>query len=240
MQCRVEEIAGSLEGARTEYDIFKCLRRAATAFDLDHFIVCSTPSQLKDVFGNRYLISTWDKELLERTRCEGLFDDEPFISLRHLSVPAAGTYAGLARRRVGNQAGKTAEILKEYDHRSYAIMPVWTPDGISGTVNFTGKRKPLSLGEFLPLQYLASLAFLRLRSLDKKQKPSSWLTERQRAVLQLTAEGSNAEQVASQLGITSYTVNFHLSNLMNMAHARNKTHLVALALMNGWITLTPH
>lgn len=56
------------------------------------------------------------------------------------------------------------------------------------------------------------------------------LTERQKHVLQLTAEGGNRRAVARKLGITERTVQMHLATIRRKLHAKNKTHAVSLAI----------
>lgn len=234
--CRtaVEHIS-ALEAAETDYDVFRWLRNVAYDFELEFFIVCATPGTGGDCFGNRYLISNWDRELLAQSQSEGLFDTEPYVSMRHLAAPVAGVYADVAASTGPDRSTRTAEVLKEFGHESFAILPVWTPKGVSGTVNLTGRRKPLPLDALISLQYLASMAFAKLHDARETHAVTNELTERQTAVLRLTAGGFSTEEVARELGISAHTVNFHLNTLKQMAGATNKTHLVALALEKGWI-----
>lgn len=62
------------------------------------------------------------------------------------------------------------------------------------------------------------------------------LTERQRDVLRLTAEGHTAKDVAKRLGISVHTANRHRSNLMERMGVRNRAELVKLAIRLGLTT----
>ena len=56
------------------------------------------------------------------------------------------------------------------------------------------------------------------------------LTERQREVLKLTAEGRTAKEVAKLLGISVHTANRHRANLMDKLGLHNRADLVKLAI----------
>jgi|GEM_PF-2806230 len=234
-QNRIEDAINALEPARTDYDVFKWLRSVTNEFDLDYFIICATPQAGSDCFGNRYLISNWNRELLAQSQSEGLFDNDPFVAMRHLAAPMAGRYCDVAQSGGADRLARTAEVLKEFGHESFAILPVWRPKGVSGTFNLTGRRAPLSLTELIPLQYLASMAFTKLQTARDESSQPGDLTERQRTILQLTASGASTEEIAHALDISPHTVNYHLNTLKQMSNASNKVHLVTLALQKGWI-----
>lgn len=59
------------------------------------------------------------------------------------------------------------------------------------------------------------------------------LTEREREILELVAEGLSSKQVAQHIGIAPRTVDRHIENLRHKMGARNKSHLVAKAVAFG-------
>lgn len=60
--------------------------------------------------------------------------------------------------------------------------------------------------------------------------PSHGLTDRERAVLRLIAEGKTSEFVAAQLGITRRTVETHVANAGMKLGGLNRIHTVVLAV----------
>jgi DNA-binding NarL/FixJ family response regulator len=58
------------------------------------------------------------------------------------------------------------------------------------------------------------------------------LTERERELLQLLAEGKNCKQAASYLGICFKTADTHRTNMMNKLGMHNITELVRYAMRN--------
>ena len=69
----------------------------------------------------------------------------------------------------------------------------------------------------------------------RTQEPFSVLSTREREVLQLIAEGMSAKEVASQLSISTKTVEAHRTSLMRKLGVRKATELVRYALRHGLI-----
>jgi len=60
--------------------------------------------------------------------------------------------------------------------------------------------------------------------------PDDPLTDRQREVLQLLAEGKSMKEVGAILKLTTRTVAFHKYRIMKAVHARNNAELVRYAI----------
>ncbi|MCW1956520.1 MAG: PhnD/SsuA/transferrin family substrate-binding protein [Roseobacter sp.] len=91
---------------------------------------------------------------------------------------------------------------------------------------------PLLLGALL-LPLLVLLASLRRRRRPLAHSPSTApqpeLTNREREILGLIAEGFSSKEIARKLGISPKTVEFHRANLLKKYEARSSSQLVALA-----------
>jgi NarL family two-component system response regulator LiaR len=77
----------------------------------------------------------------------------------------------------------------------------------------------------------------RTPSNDLADLPLEELTEREREVLSLLAQGMPNKEIASHLIISERTVKFHVSSIMSKLGATNRTEAVALAAQRGLITL---
>jgi DNA-binding NarL/FixJ family response regulator len=66
-------------------------------------------------------------------------------------------------------------------------------------------------------------------------EPFSLLSTREREVLHLIAEGLSAKEIATQLGISTKTVEAHRTSLMRKLGVRKATELVRYALRHGLI-----
>ncbi len=64
-------------------------------------------------------------------------------------------------------------------------------------------------------------------------EPATLLTPRQREILQLLAEGRSAKEIASLLGISSRTVEFHKYQMMESLSLHNSAELVHFAMKHG-------
>ena len=68
---------------------------------------------------------------------------------------------------------------------------------------------------------------------------SKELTQRQREVLQLLAEGRPMKEIADILSVSEKTVMFHKYEIMKSLNIKNNAELVLLALRNGLISTYP-
>lgn len=56
------------------------------------------------------------------------------------------------------------------------------------------------------------------------------ISERERQILSLCADGLSDIQIAEAIGISPKTVNFHIENIKRRLNARNRVHAVAKAM----------
>jgi DNA-binding NarL/FixJ family response regulator len=77
---------------------------------------------------------------------------------------------------------------------------------------------------------------IRLDPLAVKD-PVASLTARQREILQLFAEGRSAKEIASALGISVRTVEFHKYQMMETLGLHNSTELTHFAIKHGIVTI---
>ncbi|MEX2417376.1 MAG: helix-turn-helix domain-containing protein, partial [Actinomycetota bacterium] len=57
------------------------------------------------------------------------------------------------------------------------------------------------------------------------------LSKREASILQLTAVGFSTKEIATQLGVSPQAISYHLGKLLQITGARNRTALVAMALV---------
>ena len=75
------------------------------------------------------------------------------------------------------------------------------------------------------------------RILRQANKSGELLTEREREVLGLLAQGKSNKDIAAALVITDRTVKFHVSSIMSKLGASNRTEVVTLAAQKGIVKL---
>jgi DNA-binding NarL/FixJ family response regulator len=73
--------------------------------------------------------------------------------------------------------------------------------------------------------------------LDGAEQRDGALTRRELSVLRLVAHGLGNKEIASELGISTHTVKYHLASLLTKLGVHSRTEAVALGLRKGLVPL---
>lgn len=116
------------------------------------------------------------------------------------------------------------------------IVPVTELHPLQAFVFCAGPKLKTGKYELAALELLTDAAFTRLQDIGalSSQRPGA-LSSRERKVLELTAFGKTASEIAELLDISQRTVHAHLQNAIVKLNASNKTHTVVEALRYGQI-----
>jgi len=179
------------------------------------------------------------KEAIEKVK-----ELAPDVVLMDLAMPIMG---GLeATRRIRREFPKTRVLaLTQYDDSEYVI-----PIIEAGACGFVTKMVAFSelasaiqaayRGEsFLsPSAAAALIEECQLKTNAEWEKdPYQQLTDREREVLKLIAEGHTVREIADMLVVSPKTVEWYKTNLMNKLNIHNKTDLIKFAIRKRVITL---
>jgi two-component system nitrate/nitrite response regulator NarL len=79
------------------------------------------------------------------------------------------------------------------------------------------------------------LRAIRIALAVGRPEPIAALTERQRQVLRLVAEGLDNAEIAERMGISQRTARAHVSSVLERLGVENRTQAAVAALRSGWI-----
>jgi len=168
----------------------------------------------------------------------------PDVVLMDISMPVLG---GLeATRRIHKELpGVKVLVLTQYDDREY-VFPV-IEAGACGFISKTAASSELASGirsvhrgdSFLSPSVAKLLVedYQQGASTRKSHDPYEQLTDREREILKLLAEGYTTQEIAKMLVISPKTVEGHKTNLMAKLDIHNRIDLVKYALRKGIITV---
>jgi len=152
---------------------------------------------------------------IEATR--QLIEQDPKIAVIALSMHSDATYVGRML-----QAGARGYLLKEsaFDELEEAIDNV-----LKGRIFLGSKIQGVVVGDYVD------------RLGGKRPSSPVTLTNKEREVLQLVAEGKSTKEIAQALSITVKTVETHRHNIMNRLDIRSIAQLTKYAIRQGLTSL---
>ena len=168
----------------------------------------------------------------------------PDVVLMDIAMPIMD---GLeATRRIHKEFPKVKILaLTQYDERAY-VFPV-IEAGASGFISKTAASSELATGirsvhrgdSFLSPSVARFLVedYQQIASMKGSQDPYEQLTNREREVFKLVAEGHTTQEIAAMLVLSPKTVERHKTNLMSKLDIHNRTELIKFALRKGIINV---
>jgi len=168
---------------------------------------------------------------------------QPNVVLMDVAMPIMG---GLeATRRIRKEFPRTRVlILTQYDDKEY-VFPI-IEAGASGFISKVAASSELASGirsVYHGDSYLSpSVAKFLVEDYQHgggrtTQDPYEELTDRERDVLKLLAEGHATREIANMLKVSAKTVEGHKTNLMAKLDIHNRIELVKYALRKGIISI---
>lgn len=130
------------------------------------------------------------------------------------------------------------DFFRHHDLIEVTAVPISLNQRVAGLVNYSGTPQ-LDGVSLRALHTLSYCLFAQMRSSTaaaNMAKPSARfkpLSPREMQVMQLTAKGLTAHEIAGVLGMSARTVNQHADNVADKLGTRNRTHTVAELIRRG-------
>jgi DNA-binding NarL/FixJ family response regulator len=106
----------------------------------------------------------------------------------------------------------------------------WTDPRVQEAMNRTAN-------EALSVLHINGGLVIRPRQTDHEPVEAQPLTDRERQVLALVAEGNSNKVIGDFLSISERTVKSHLTYIMTKLRASDRTHAVVTAVRLGWLAI---
>jgi DNA-binding NarL/FixJ family response regulator len=149
----------------------------------------------------------------------------------------------VARRAKSVSPATRVIVLSMYDAESYVVEALQA--GVTGYVLKKGSSQELIFAIRQALQgnlYLspalnerAIQAYIQRARVSPAEDSLDLLTDREREIFQLAAQGLSNPQIAERLSLSPRTVEMHRSNLMKKLGLKSQTELVKYAVKRGVI-----
>lgn len=147
-----------------------------------------------------------------------------------------------ATRRIRKSKAKTKVlILTQHDNREYILTAIkagisgYVPKRALGSELVSAIHAVYSGESFLYPSAAAALIEDYLRQAD--EEPYDRLTDREREILKLIAEGRSSREISGMLFISLKTVLGHRTKIMQKLDIHNRTELIKYALQKGLVSL---
>ncbi len=178
-----------------------------------------------------------------RDAVEMAVEVKPDVVLLDVAMPDLNGFE--AARQIRSRLPKAKVIaLSAYEGSSYVLGMIKA--GAAGYIlkdvafkEVSDAIRMVAAGEFYLSQKVAGTVvdgFLQ-RGLREGPSTTALLTEREREVLQLLAEGHNTKEIAEKLFVSVKTVEVHRWKLMKKLGLKNLAELVKFAIREGLITV---
>lgn len=219
-------------------DVLAHLEDHFKAFGATHFLATGLPMPGRDV-GPLILSMNWADARHEGAPLTRIDRND------HLLRPVAAPFGVLAVRasalcpEMSHHSG-LIEAIGPIDQVALAIVPINAFHPYQGLVVAGSLSLDMPRSAISQTRRLCVAAFERLFEMGVIQadRPGA-LSSRERKVIELSAKGSTAGEIAEILKISQRTVHAHLQNASTKLAGRNKTHTVVNALIYGQIKMEP-
>jgi DNA-binding CsgD family transcriptional regulator len=230
---KCKRLLAEIGSFKTQFDVFRFMKRVAEAFGARAFMVMTLPSRTSQSLAGSSVITNWPPEMIAWYDREGMLTASPVIERLRQSTKPFG-YDVEEIREPKLQAA--VNLFRKFHMDRGAYFPVHDSLGQRGSISLSGDRDAFSLDEMAALSYLFVHVFDSLSALrEMDRKPNETLTDREIDCLTWTAAGKTSAEIAEILSLSEHTVNHYLNRATKKLDTVNRTQAVVKAMKTGLI-----
>jgi LuxR family quorum sensing-dependent transcriptional regulator len=195
------------------------------------FLITGLPVPHDKQWHREILCDAWPREWYLRYLEQGHFLHDPCAAWsRHMARPFL--WHQLPELHLTARGRRVMEEAAEFGMKDGLCVPIHVPLSGPAVVTAAGDRIDVPPASFGLIETLCVHTFRVLGGLEQNDRAEQGplLTPREREILQWSAGGKVADDIACILGITKNTVESHQRNIRDKLGAINVTHAVAKAL----------
>jgi DNA-binding CsgD family transcriptional regulator len=234
---RGEDFIAEIAGLKTQFDVFRFMKRLTEAFRSRAFMILNLPAITSFDLQSNSVITSWPAELLSIYDQEGLMVNSPVLRrLRNSTIPFAHDTVGVTAERDDGRTRLIISLFERFRMPRCAYFPTHDASGMRGAISFAGDREMFTPEEMKDLSYVSIHVFDRLAEIrNMDARITDTLNDREIDCLNWTAAGKTSAEIADILGLSEHTVNHYLNRATKKLDTVNRTQAVAKALRVGLI-----
>lgn len=190
--------------------------------------------------GNPFHFTDWPDDWIAIYVAENFLNDDPLPRWARASGNAITWRDLIALLRPRDPGRRVVETGMRNGFTEGMAIPTRAADNSVGLVSIGGDRPPLTAAEQLCLTIIGRAAFEAGDRILRDGDPGAAapiLTAREMECLAALVQGHSDREISALLGISEPTIRFHLNNAREKLGAISRTHLAALAIAQGYISL---
>lgn len=234
----VGECYRQLSQVRTNYDVFKFLKKLGDEFCFERFAVLFLPDQNSTELSSHMIVSNWPPELIRAYDEMKLLVNSPIVAeLRRSLAPLEWELETVNKARSPEEIQNSVSLFKDFSMLGGVYFPTYDALGRRGAVSFAGQRGKLDPDELATLHLLALYTYNQVSEVaDAVSEPNDQLTPRERECIYWSSEGKTNNEIGVILSISENTVSSYMISAAKKLGALNRAHAIALAIRAGIVS----
>ncbi|WP_306144695.1 LuxR family transcriptional regulator [Roseibium sp. MMSF_3412] len=234
----VGECYRELSNVRTNYDVFKFLKKLSDEFGFERFAVLFLPDRNSTQISSHMIVSNWPPELIRAYDDMKLVVNSPIIEQLRCSIgPLEWELEAVNKKRSHEETQNSVNLFREFDMVGGVYFPTYDATGRRGAVSFAGNRQKLDPDELATLHLLALFTYNQISEVaDRLADKSDNLSPRERECVYWSSEGKTNSEIGVILSISENTVSSYMISASRKLGAVNRSQTIAIAIRAGIIS----